>query len=567
MFYLLANSGPAQGTRYELVDNEYVLGRDPSECQIVIKDVPAVSRRHARLFKSGSGYAVEDLKSRNRTFLNGEPEPIAEARLLRPGDQIRICEVTFVFQSEVASPLAPKTTPQMIDGADLGAQITEDEHDTLNSTILKSLPVDVSSSSRGSVQLTASPEVKLAALIEITQNLGKAISLDDVLPQVLKSLFKIFVQADRGFIVLQTPDGKLVPRWVRLRREDGNDTIRISRTIIRKVMESRQAILSADAATDDRFEMSQSIADFRIRSMMCAPLLDADGTPMGALQIDTLNQRQKFQAEDLELLVSAAAQASISIQNAAMHDASLRQKEIDRDMQLARDVQRGFLPEARPDLPGYEFFDYYQPAEQVGGDYFDYIPLPDGRVAVIVADVVGHGIAAALLMAKLSAETRFSLYAELDPAAAITRLNEKLSRLNVQRFVTLICAVLDPKTHRVTIVNAGHMPPLIRRKDGAIEEPGESIAGLPLGILDDVRYEQVETSIAPGESLTLFTDGINESLDKSGTFYTIDRMRKHIRESSFGPEHLGRLIVDDVRRFLSGAPQHDDMCMVCFGRS
>src|SRR4051812_29150174 len=123
MFYLLANSGPAQGTRYELVEGEYVLGRDPSECQIVIKDVPAVSRKHARLFKSGNGYAVEDLKSRNRTFLNGEPEPIAEARVLRPGDQIRICEVTFVYQADV--PLAPKAAPQMVEGANLGAQITE----------------------------------------------------------------------------------------------------------------------------------------------------------------------------------------------------------------------------------------------------------------------------------------------------------------------------------------------------------------------------------------------------------------------------------------------------------
>ncbi len=564
MFHLLVTNGPSQGKSYELVDGEYVLGRDPIECQIPIKDVPAVSRRHARLFKSGNSYAVEDLKSRNKTYLNDEVGAIEEARLLRHGDQIRICEVTFVFEAGV--PIAPGAKlPQMVDGANL-AQMSDDDHESLNSTIIKSFPVDVSSSSQGSIRLTASPEVKLAALIEITQSLGRAISLDEVLPQVLKSLFKIFVQADRGFIVLQTPDGKLIPRWVRLRREDGHDTIRISRTIIRKVMESREAILSADAATDDRFEMSQSIADFRIRSMMCAPLLDNEGTPMGALQIDTLNQRQKFQPEDLELLISAAAQASIAIQNAQMHDASLRQKEIERDMQLAKDVQRGFLPESRPDLPGYAFFDYYQPAEQVGGDYFDYIPLPDGRIAIVVADVVGHGIAAALLMAKLSAEARFFLYSEHEPAAAITRLNDKLTRLNIQRFVTLICAVLCPKTHKLTIVNAGHMAPLVRRKGGTIEEPGEAEAGLPLGINEGVIYEQVETTIGPGETVMLYTDGINESIDKAGTFYTIDRMRKHARENDHGPDHLGNLIVKDVERFLTGAVQNDDMCLVCFGR-
>lgn len=563
MFHLLVQSGPSQGTRYDLTEGEYILGRDPSECKIVIKDVPAVSRKHARLFKSGNSYAVEDLKSRNKTYLNTEPGGIEEVRLLRDGDQIRICEVSFLFQAGVPIPPNIKQTLPL-DGANL-AQMSEDEHESLNSTILKSFPVDISSSSQGA-HIVVSPEAKLAALIEITQNLGRALSLDEVLPQVLKSLFKIFLQADRGFIVLQSPDGKLIPRWVRLRREDGNDTIRISRTIIRKVMETKEAILSADAATDDRFEMSQSIADFRIRSMMCAPLVDSEGNAMGALQIDTLNQRQKFQGEDLVLLVSAASQASIAIQNAAMHDAALRQKEIDRDMQLAKDVQRGFLPETRPDLEGYEFFDYYEPAEQVGGDYFDYIPLPDGRVAIVVADVVGHGVAAALLMAKLSAEARFSLYTEREPAAAITLLNEKLSKLNIQRFVTLICAVLDPKTHKLTIVNAGHMAPLVRRKNGTIEEPGESIAGLPLGITDAITYEQVETTIGPGETVTLYTDGINESIDKKDAFYTIDRMRKLARENDHGPDHYGRLIVDDVRRFLAGAVQNDDMCLVSFGR-
>src|SRR4029079_2416302 len=310
--------------------------------------------------------------------------------------------------------------PRALDGANL-AEMSEDEHESLNSTILKSFPVDISSSSQGSVRVTASPEVKLAALIEITQNLGRAISLDDVLPQVLKSLFKIFVQADRGFIVMQTPDGKLIPRWVRLRREDAADTLRISRTIVRHVMDSKEAILSADAATDERFEMSQRIADFRIRSMMCVPLLDSDGNAFGALQIDTLDQRQRFTKEDLELLVSTASQAAVAIQNAQLHEQALKQRELERDMSLAIEVQHGFLPDRHPELPGYEFFDYYQPASQIGGDYYDYIPMPGGRVGIVVADVGGHGGAAALLRAKVSAETRFALYSEPTPAAAITK--------------------------------------------------------------------------------------------------------------------------------------------------
>ena len=239
---------------------------------------------------------------------------------------MRVCEVTFhvwrAMRRSAASAASTDSIPKIVDGAGLGAFLADDETDQPSSTIMSKL--DVSSSSRGGVHVAASAEVKLAALIEITQSLGRVLALDEVLPQVLKSLFKIFVQADRGFIVMETPDGKLIPRWVRLRREDANDTLRISRTIIRHVMESKEAILSADAASDERFEMSQSIADFRIRSMMCAPLLDSEGKAFGALQIDTLDQRQRFTKEDLELLVSTASQAAIAIQNAQLHEQALR---------------------------------------------------------------------------------------------------------------------------------------------------------------------------------------------------------------------------------------------------
>jgi serine phosphatase RsbU (regulator of sigma subunit) len=566
MFYLQAINGPQSGKRYPLKGDKCILGRHP-DCQIVI-EVGAVSRNHCQVVREGGAYFIEDLASRNGTFLNDEPTKLEGRRQLRPGDQLRVCEVSFTFGVDSAPVVASPTTdavPRMIDGAGLGAFLADDEGQQPSSTIMSKL--DVSSSSRGGVHITTSAEVKLKALIEITQNLGSALALDEVLPQVLKSLFKIFVQADRGFIVLQSPDGKLVPRWVRVRREDASDTLRISRTIIRHVMDSKEAILSADAASDERFEMSQSIADFRIRSMMCTPLLDYEGNAFGALQIDTLDQRHRFTKEDLELLDSTASQAAIAIQSAQRHEAVLRQRELQRDMQLAHEVQHGFLPDQRPDLAGYEFFDYYQPADQIGGDYFDYVPLRDGRLAIVVADVVGHGVAAALLMAKLSAEVRYTLYSEPSPAAAVTRLNERISALGSQRFVTLIVVVLDPREHRATIVNAGHMAPLQRRPSGSIDEPGESLTGLPLGITDEFAYEQCEIELGKGESLTLYTDGINESLDASGTFYTIDRLRDQVRRFGPSPATLGPAIVEDVHRFLGKAPQNDDMCLVCVGRT
>jgi len=564
MFHLLANNGPQAGHKYELKGELWILGRHP-DCHIVI-EVGAVSRNHCQIIRDGDRYLLEDLGSRNGTFLNEETDKIEGRRPLQIGDVIRVCEVSFTFGSDAPqpSPASTATVSGILDGAGLGAFLADDEGTSTNSTIMSKL--DVSTSSRG-LHVAASAEVKLAAMVEITQSLSRVLALDDVLPQVLKSLFKLFVQADRGFIVLETPDGKLVPRWVRLRREDTHDTLRISRTIIRHVMESKEAILSADAASDERFDMSQSIADFRIRSMMCAPLLDNEGRALGALQIDTLDQRQRFTKDDLELLVSTASQAAIAIQNAQLHEQALKQREHERDMRLAIEVQHGFLPDQRPNLPGYEFFDYYQPMSQIGGDYFDYIPLPDGRLAVVVADVVGHGVAAALMMAKLSAETRFALFSEPTPAAALTKINERLCQSNMQRFVTMVQVILDPARHRATIVNAGHMAPLHRLATGQIDEPGETLSGLPLGVTDAMGYEQCEIDIGPGDLLTLYTDGINESLDLSGAFYTIDRLRDQVRQQGSSPALLGPSIVEDVRRFIGKAPQNDDMCLVCFARA
>lgn len=574
MYYLVANNGPQAGRKYELKGDKWVLGRHP-DCQIVI-EVGAVSRNHCQVIREGNDYKLEDLNSRNGTFLNEEIDKVVGRRTLKLGDVMRVCEVSFTFASDAASgppglkataiagsPLPTGAIAPMLDGAGLGAFISDDDGKSGGSTIMSKL--EVSSSTRG-ISVSASPEVKLAAMIEIMQSLGRALALDEVLPQVLKSLFKIFVQADRGFIVMQTPDGKLVPRWVRLRREDTNDTLRISRTIIRHVMETKEAILSADAASDERFEMSQSIADFRIRSMMCAPLLDSEGNAFGALQIDTLDQRQRFTKEDLELLVSTAAQAALAIQQAQLHEQAIAQKEIERDMKLAREVQHGFLPDRRPDLPNYEFFDHYEPTADVGGDYYDYITLTDGRVAVIVADVVGHGVAAALLTAKLSSETKFALFSEPTPAAAVTKLNEKLCASNMQRFVTMIMVIIDPARNVATIVNAGHMAPMVRRADGTIEEPSEDIAGLPLGVTDAMGYEQCEVEIRPGDTFTMYTDGINESIDASGAFYTIERLREQVQKLGADAKIVGPAIVEDGRQFLGKAPQVDDMCLVCFGR-
>ena len=550
MAFLVARDGPDAGKRYDLDGEEWIVGRHP-DCHVVV-DVGAVSRHHAKLSRDGEAFFVEDLKSRNHTYVN--EEQVAGRRQLQHGDRVSLCDVSFVFHAD------SKPLPDDDPNSDLPIFV-DDEGSTTSSTIMSKLGM---TSSQGSVQLSSSPEAKLQALLEISSNLGRALALDDVLPTVLDCMFRIFVQADRGYIALADDEGKLIPRWSKARREDVED-FRVSRTIARTVMESKEAILSVDAAMDERFDMAQSIADFRIRSMMCAPLLDSDGNSMGVLQIDTVDQRKRFQQEDLEVLVAVAVQASTAIDNARLHEQSLRQQALERDLELAHEVQKGFLPDKQPDLPGYAFSDFYQPANHIGGDYYDYVPLPDDRTAVIVADVVGHGVAAALLMAKLAAETKFCLATFSRPDEAVTQLNNRLSGVHIDRFVTMVMAVIDHKNNELTIVNAGHMPPIIRRANGSIEEPGSEASGLPLGIMGGFEYEQHSVDLGSGDVITMYTDGLNESADADDEIFGIQRVKDTIQQVDAQPEVVNRTLVDAVGEFA--VAQDDDMCVVTFGRT
>ena len=443
-----------------------------------------------------------------------------------------------------------------------------DENETAQLSGSGSAKVEYRSSVDGiGMKMTATPEAKLAALMQINRNLGNALAVDDVLPKVLESLFAIFPSADRGFVVMQTESGDLVPRWVKTRgTHDETETLRISRTIIREVMTSGEVILSVDASDDERFDSSQSIADFSIRSMICAPLKDADGNSFGALQIDSTQGGGQFIEEDTDLLSGVASQAGIVINNAQMHEKALKQKEVEQDLKLATEVQQAFLPESEPVGTGYRVRSFYQAANHIGGDYFDYIELADGRIGVVVADVVGHGVAAAMFMAKLSAETRFCLAREPDVAKAIVQLNDRMSRLQVERFITFLLVVIDAESECITIVNAGHMAPIVRgNADGGISEPGEEESGLPIAIDGGMDYEAVEFAMDVGDLAVLYTDGINEAMDADDEEFGMERVRELTAEGG-GAEAVKDRIVKEVLVHVGDAPPFDDMCLVVIER-
>jgi phosphoserine phosphatase RsbU/P len=538
--------GANEGTVIPLDGDKYILGRNP-DCGIVIP-ITSVSREHAQIVRVQGRYFIEDKQSRNGTFVNNQA--ITARTPLRNNDKIRICDFIAAFYDQSPNNAAD-------DDFDEPEGTT-----TVEATLMQP-----------AIQLLESqPAEKLRVLLEISSNLGKTLELDKLLPKIVDSLFGLFRQADRCFLI-QAEEGsdKLMPRVVKTRKPHEETNARYSKSLVRKCLQSAQSFLSDDASRDDRVQLSQSVVDFRIRSVMISPLVAADGKAFGVIQLDTQDRGKKFTQEDLQLLSCVAIQASVAMENAKLHEDSVVRERLKRDLELAHQVQMSFLPRSLPEVPGYEFGAHYESALEVGGDYYGFVPLPGGRLALALGDVAGKGVPAALLMAKLSSDTRFSLLTEPDSGKAISKLNDLLCEFTGQmdRFVTLALAVLDPETHVVTMVSAGHPPPILVRKgkSGYEDAMPQQAAGLPLGIVEGYPYEACRVTLQPGDSLLLFTDGVPEAHDRANNQFGNKGIQSAL--ATAGGSNTKQLIdslIRAVQAHASGRNPHDDVTLVGFGR-
>ena len=439
----LTTSNPSVAKRQFSIDkNEITIGRDEKN-DLHIKD-ETVSRSHAKITKKNGQYYLEDNASRNGTLLNNQA--VLQPTLLPDQSEIQICEVTFIFSDGKVS-----RRPGNLEQFTVAQGISNDP--TISSSSINQSSVmfdefeessEVSASVMSQLDIPshhsrsdnhAKPEQKLRALTKITHALSESVERDEVLTKILDFLFQLFTEADRGFIVLKNDEGKLEPLGFKTRGARTDEMVRISKTIVKTVMGNKHPIISSDAAMDDRFDMSQSIVDFRIRSIMCAPLINSKDEAIGVIQLDTLKQSIAFDNEDLETLVTVAMQASLAIQKSDLFLDFKRAQSIRADLELAHELQQRFLPQSSPDTEEFEFFAFYRPMQQVGGDYYDFVPLENNRIAIIMADVVGHGIAAALYMAKISAESRFALATSKTAVEAVHKMTKEFIIKN--KFVTI----------------------------------------------------------------------------------------------------------------------------------
>ena len=547
---------------FRLTDEAILIGRHP-ECAIQIDD-GSVSRHHARVLPQDGAWFIEDMESRNGTYLNGQP--VQKQTRLFDGAVIKICDVAFSFSAGNNLATGQQATLEEASGLFTAVQrrssivLADDDQ----SHVMSQLDPP-SHHSHVRTQINASD--KLAAITKITHALSETVGRDEMLTKILDFLFDLFAEADRGFIMLKDSSGALRPVGFKTRYEQDEEEIRISRTICNQVMETRKPILSRDAGKDERFDTAQSIFDFRIRSIMCAPLINSKDESIGVVQLDSLRRSIVFKEEDVETLVTIAMQASLAIQKADLFEQAQQNRDLAADLELAHELQMKFLPQLPPKLESYEFFSWYRPMQQVGGDYFDYLPLDDNRMGIIVADVVGHGVAAAMLMAKVSAEARFALALSKSAEEAVCRMNRSIANMELDRFVTLVLCLLDKSSDTMTIVNAGHMPPIIRRKDGSVETVAIEESGLPIGIFEDYEYQSFTTKLESGDVALMYTDGINEAMNEKDEQLTSAALISELSSSQAKtPERIGNAICSLVNEHMGLRQPIDDICMVCVGK-
>jgi phosphoserine phosphatase RsbU/P len=559
-------TGELAGTLVDLKSDVTVIGRLP-ECDVILA-TNGVSRRHAEIRKVGTSVFLVDLDSLNKTLVNGTALKGGVEHLLKENDRINICGVEFIYYAAL-----PPKTKDPEPAADLMVVTESDGRE--NNPEFRTLEASRSITMASAVR----PEVKLKAILEISRSLSSALRIDAVAPRILDSLMEIFPGAERLFLMLQDPSSKrLVRKAFKFRPQKRTSFTRtvpedevptsISRSIVDYVLGQKKAVLSQDAGEDKNLSGSASIADLKIRSVMCVPLLTPDNMALGILQLDTSDRRQ-FNEDDLDVLLAVASQAAISIQNASMYESLLERERLNRELKLAEQVQKRFLPQAVPTVPGYEFFAHYQPTYEVGGDYYDFVPLPGDRMALALGDVSGKGVGAALMMAKFACDTRYCMLTENAPAPTANRLNNLLCAAGIEdKFITLSLCVLDAPARKLTMTSAGHTPVLIRRGDGRVEEVGQEVSGVPLGIMEDSVYQEAEVQLNLGDVVVIYSDGVTDARSPSDELYDSQsnhRLLKRVAQLSGGPVAVGRAILQDIREFSAGHSQADDITLVCLG--
>jgi serine phosphatase RsbU (regulator of sigma subunit) len=389
-------------------------------------------------------------------------------------------------------------------------------------------------------------------------------ALEELLEMILGKAFQ-HLEPGQGVIYLKDEHESFYEAASRSRDPSGSDIL-FSRSLFREVTEKGMAALVFDVASDERFADAKSMQFAGVRSLVAAPLLGPEDS-LGLIALSTKGSSRHFGEGDLELLVSLASVAALKIRNAALAEEAAERRRLESELALARTIQLSLLPDALPEISGYQVAASNEPSRGVSGDYYQVLTRDDGNeIVLMVADVSGKGIGAALLTASLEALSA----APLEDGQEAQVILEKLSRLLDRRtppekYATAIMAVLEPATGQLRYANAGHNPGLLVRRSGGVEEL--SATGPPLGLVPDASYTQGQDFLGEGDTLVLYTDGITEAARPDGEEFELERLKSAcVAGRRLDLEALLGAIDGDLKEFAQGVPFADDRTLVALRR-
>jgi serine phosphatase RsbU (regulator of sigma subunit)/pSer/pThr/pTyr-binding forkhead associated (FHA) protein len=543
---------PDHQTRRMSLDGESIsLGRAHSNDLCYPEDA-SLSRKHLHFEKTAEGWVAEDLGSKNGTLLNGER--LATKRLLQANDRLNAGHLVITLNDPESSSGSgvvfvkgegPEIHPDATVMTNLEGLLSGDD----TAPMTQYAPPAKESDKRG--QAFNTPVVR--ALVRAGRELAGDRPLGELF-QLILGLSIEAVGAERG-VLLALEGDQLVQRAIH------GEGFRISTTVRDRVLKEKTSVLVRDLTQDEAFRQQISISEQHIQTIMAVPLQTEDRV-IGLIYVDSRSFVHEFTPDDLNLLTVLANVAAIRIEHELFE--TLRQQEERRTQDLiqAAEIQRGILPRGAPKVPGVDLAGHNAPCRTVGGDYYDFITYPEGKVAVVLGDVAGKGMSAALLMSNLQARVQILAEATNDLAGLMHRLDQSIAaNCPDNRFITMFFGLIDPATGRVVYTNAGHNPPLLVRATGEVERL--EAMGTVLGILPEIGYEEQYCEMRPGDLLAVYSDGVTEA--------------EHPEQGEFGEERLAEMlaqrrdapaveivadVIDAVADWSEAAPPADDITLV-----
>ena len=538
----------------------YTLAVDKSQIQIgrsMASELPltkdaGVSKAHARIFLFGDSVQIEDLGSRNGTFVNGAQ--IRKAHLLKIGDQIQIGNTIIHSRGKPASEPEPFAA---ISGLTCMLPVKELEDSW------KAPKPETTQVAQYKEQLQ-----RFQVLQQIASSLLDQDEPGDLFQHALNQIVSV-IPARRGcLMMLENDDLAVKAYWKTGQGEAASsaDIVHFGNTLRRLVINEKTAVLTTNVQQDSKLEGAQSIILQGIKSVLCVPLWNGDKI-YGLIYLDSYLSESAFNRDNLQLLTAIANLVTMKIENYLFINELLKKKAMEKDLQFAAEVQK-FLQQPRfPDIEGLESHVFCFSRLELGGDYYHCFPLPEEQYLFVIADVMGKGAGAALLTASLHAYLSSMTCQGASLANLMAALNDRIfDQCAGNMFVTLFALIVDRRHDLYEYCSAGHPDTILLRSGGETVFLKEG--GPILGILPGTPYRAVKLESAAGDLLLGYTDGLSEIENAAGEMFGKERLAALLREAEkSGCEQIGRRLLAEIDRFRGEVPPGDDMTAIILKRS